>query len=82
MSSEALGKLRSSSSFDGDEPDVSWVQSLVKETPAEAKEKAATSSSGEHVMKQPNPVEPVMDHAGLEAWIEQMQLDQLVAQQN
>ncbi|KAG7574552.1 Ankyrin repeat-containing domain [Arabidopsis suecica] len=81
MSSEALGKLRSSSSFDGDEPDVSWVQSLVKESSTEAKEKAATSSSGEHV-KQPNPVEPVMDHAGLEAWIEQMQLDQLVAQQN
>lgn len=33
-SKEALGKLRSSSSFD-----VSWVQSLVKESPNEVKEK-------------------------------------------
>ncbi|CAN8317915.1 unnamed protein product [Cochlearia groenlandica] len=75
ISSDSRGKMRSSSSFDGDEPDVSWVQSLVKETPNEAKEKvvAATSSST---------VETVMDNAGLEAWIEQMKLDQLVAQQN
>lgn len=74
-SEEALGKLRSSSSFDGDddEPDVSWVQSLVKEsTPNEAKENS----------KKPATVEVVTDNAGLEAWIEQMQLDQFVAQQN
>ncbi|CAA7057118.1 unnamed protein product [Microthlaspi erraticum] len=82
MSSEALGKMRASSSFDGDEPDVSWVQSLVTN---EAKENVAASSSnsGESVKQQPTAVvEGVVDHAGLEAWIEQMQLDQLVAQQN
>ena len=85
MSSEAaLGKL----SFDGGvEPDVSWVQSLVKENPNEAKEKAAATSSntGQNTMQQPTTTttsEMVMDHAGLEAWIEQMQLDQFVAQQN
>ena len=74
-SEEALGKLRSSSSFDGDddEPDVSWVQSLVKEsTPNEAKENS----------KKPTTVEVVTDNAGLEAWIEQMQLDQLIPQHN
>ncbi|KAH0930694.1 hypothetical protein HID58_016421 [Brassica napus] len=83
MSSDAaaLGKL----SFDGGvEPDVSWVQSLVKENSTEAKENAAATSSntGQNTMQQPTTSEMVMDHAGLEAWIEQMQLDQFVAQQN
>ncbi|KAG2309467.1 hypothetical protein Bca52824_029215 [Brassica carinata] len=84
MSSEALGKL----SFDGGvEPDVSWVQSLVKENPTEAKEKAAaatSSNTGQNTMQPTTTTssEMVMDHAGLEAWIEQMQLDQFVAQQN
>ncbi|KAJ0259365.1 Zinc finger CCCH domain-containing protein 30 [Hirschfeldia incana] len=83
MSSEAaLGKL----SFDDVEPDVSWVQSLVKENPNEAKEKSAagasSNSTGQNTMQPTTTSEMVMDHAGLEAWIEQMQLDQFVAQQN
>ncbi|CAH8387573.1 unnamed protein product [Eruca vesicaria subsp. sativa] len=81
-SEEALGKLRSSSSFDGDEPDVSWVQSLVKETPNEAKEEAENSTFTGQNLKKTTTVEAVTDHAGLEAWIKQMQLDQLVAQHN
>lgn len=92
VNTDELGKLRRSSSFElgnnGEEPDLSWVQSLVKESPTEMKEKllapvsgvAATTSSneGSNVNSQ---VESV-DHAVLGAWLEQMQLDHLVAQQN
>ncbi|KAJ6756314.1 ARM REPEAT CCCH-TYPE ZINC FINGER PROTEIN [Salix purpurea] len=59
VSTDELGKLRRSNSFElgnGDDPDLSWVQSLVKESPTEMKEKlrmpisgsvAATASSSE-----------------------------------
>lgn len=91
VTTDELGKLRRSSSFElgnGEEPDLSWVQSLVKESPTEAKEKlaapvsgiAAASSSSEGSNRNPQ-IESV-DHAVLGAWLEQMQLDQLVAQQN
>lgn len=95
VSTDELGKLRRSSSFElgnnGEEPDLSWVQSLVKESPTEMKEKstapvsggvagAANASSDEasNVISQMESV----DHAVLGAWLEQMQLDHLVAQQN
>lgn len=91
VSSEEFGKLRRSSSFElgnGDEPDLSWVQSLVKESPTDMKEKASTSvpipgsaADNSDDVNMSLQVEPV-DHAVLGAWIEQMQLDQLVAQQN
>lgn len=46
---EELGKLRRSSSFElgsnGEEPDLSWVQSLVKESPTDIKEKVSGPSS-------------------------------------
>ena len=91
VSTDELGKHRRSSSFElgnnGEEPDLSWVQSLVKESPTDIKEKlaipvssaaATASSEGSHTNSQ---IESV-DHAVLGAWLEQMQLDQLVAQQN
>lgn len=89
---DEVGKLRRSSSFElgnnGEEPDLSWVQSLVKESPTEIKEKLATSissaaptgSSGEG-LNMSTQMESV-DHAVLGTWLEQMQLDHLVAQQN
>ena len=92
VSTDELGKHRRSSSFElgnnGEEPDLSWVQSLVKESPTDIKEKlatpvssaAATASSSE-VSNMNSQIESV-DHAVLGAWLEQMQLDQLVAQQN
>lgn len=91
VTTDELGKLRRSSSFElgnGEEPDLSWVQSLVKESPTEVKEKLATpvsgiaaaSSSSEGSNRNPQ-IESV-DHTVLGAWLEQMQLDQLVAQQN
>ncbi|KAK7244629.1 hypothetical protein RIF29_39454 [Crotalaria pallida] len=90
---EEFGKLRRSSSFElgnnGEEPDLSWVQSLVKESPTEIKEKLATNvpsvaaagSSSEGPNVSTSQMESV-DHAVLGAWLEQMQLDHLVAQQN
>lgn len=91
VTTDELGKLKRSSSFElgnGEEPDLSWVQSLVKESPTEVKEELATpvsgiaaaSSSSEGSNRNPQ-IESV-DHAVLGAWLEQMQLDQLVAQQN
>lgn len=90
VSPDDFGKLRRSSSFDngnnGEEPDVSWIQSLVKESPQEMKEKwttyasgaAGSSSEGSNLNSQIEQVDPSV----LSAWMEQMQLDQLLAQQN
>ncbi|XP_057719027.1 zinc finger CCCH domain-containing protein 30 [Arachis stenosperma] len=86
------GKLRRSSSFElgnnGEEPDLSWVQSLVKESPTEIKEKLATNVSSAAAAGSLNEGSNMgtqmesVDHAVLGAWLEQMQLDHLVAQQN
>ncbi|KAJ6316672.1 hypothetical protein OIU78_019871 [Salix suchowensis] len=93
VSTDELGKLRRSNSFElgnGDDPDLSWVQSLVKESPTEMKEKlrmpvsgsvAATASSSES-SNMNSQIEPIdIDHV-VESWVEQLQIDQLVAQQN
>eukprot|EP00262_Sarcandra_glabra_P014045 TRINITY_DN4017_c0_g1_i1.p1 TRINITY_DN4017_c0_g1~~TRINITY_DN4017_c0_g1_i1.p1 ORF type:complete len:728 (+),score=119.39 TRINITY_DN4017_c0_g1_i1:367-2550(+) len=85
VNGEELGKLRRSSSFElgsgGEEPDLSWVQSLVKESPPEIKDvSAATStSSSEGLNTNFNSQVDTIDHSVLGAWIEQMQLDQIVA---
>ncbi|XP_068636458.1 zinc finger CCCH domain-containing protein 30-like [Aristolochia californica] len=90
---EELGRFRRSSSFElganGEEPDLSWVQSLVKESPPEMKEKtsaapvtmaSAVASSGEGSNSNSNSTQlDSIDHTVLGAWLEQMQLDQLVA---
>ncbi|XP_057510385.1 zinc finger CCCH domain-containing protein 30-like [Actinidia eriantha] len=67
----------------GQEPDLSWVQSLVKESPPEMKDnKLAVPVSGivssGAALKSNSQAESV-DHSVLGAWLEQMQLDQLVA---
>ncbi|GLT41978.1 hypothetical protein SLA2020_160020 [Shorea laevis] len=91
VSTEELGTLRRSSSFDlgnGEEPDVSWVQSLVKESPTDIKEKPAapgvstSTSAGEGLNMNSQIDIDSVDHAVLGAWLEQIKLDQLVAQQN
>lgn len=83
---DEVGPLRRSSSFElansGEEPDLSWVQSLVKESPTEiAKEKLPVSvpgaaASGEG-LNSTSQVEST-DYSVVGAWLEQMQLDQLV----
>lgn len=88
VNASELGRLRRSSSFElghnGEEPDLSWVQSLVKESsPLETKEKpatpvsngAASSVEGSSLNTQAESV----DHAVLGAWLKKMKLDQLVA---
>ncbi|KAI3676658.1 hypothetical protein L1987_86270 [Smallanthus sonchifolius] len=89
---DEFGKLKRSSSFElnnnngSEEPDLSWVQSLVKESPPEMmKNKLAAPHSGNSSAPAPAPsgeghsqVEPT-DHSVLGAWLEQMQLDQVVA---
>ncbi|GER25886.1 zinc finger CCCH domain-containing protein [Striga asiatica] len=92
MDQEVGGRLKRSSSFDlmndEEEPDLSWVQSLVKESPQELKEKsvvsrlagngggASSSSGGGAVVLS----EQIEEQSVLGAWLEQMQLDQLMAQ--
>ncbi|XP_052174469.1 zinc finger CCCH domain-containing protein 30-like [Diospyros lotus] len=87
-----IGRLRRSSSFEhvnsGEEPDLSWVQSIVKESPQEMRERPASpalggvavaaGSSSEHSNLN-SLIEPT-DQSVLGAWLEQMQLDQLMAQ--
>ncbi|KAK5842375.1 zinc finger CCCH domain-containing protein 30-like isoform X1 [Gossypium arboreum] len=89
VNADELGKHHASFELsNGDEPDLSWVQSLVKESPTEMKEKMkasvldvpsnASKSEGSNTNSQVDP----LDHTVLGAWLEQMQLDQLVALQN
>ncbi|XP_022971416.1 zinc finger CCCH domain-containing protein 30-like isoform X1 [Cucurbita maxima] len=92
VNADEMGKLKQSSSFElgnnGEEPDLSWVQSLVKESPTEIKEKQAHPNSGgnnfvsEGESSNMNSQMESVDHAALGAWLEQVQLDHLVAQQN
>jgi len=91
VNADELRKHRRSSSFEhgnnSEEPDFSWVQSLVKESPTEIKENSTTTvssgaaaGSSSEVSNMSTQMDSV-DHAVLGAWLEQMQLD-LVAQQN
>jgi len=77
------GRLQRSSSFElgnnGEEPDLSWVQSLVKESPSEIKEKLAGSDPVVSADGQSsNPQVESIDLSVLAGWLEQMQLDQLL----
>ncbi|KAI3446463.1 hypothetical protein Pfo_003128 [Paulownia fortunei] len=91
IATDEYGKLKRSSSFEllnnGEEPDLSWVHSLVKESPQDMREKSASriagtegagTSSGE--CENSNSHIEQVDQSVLGAWLEQMQLDQLVAQ--
>ncbi|KAK7278898.1 hypothetical protein RJT34_23937 [Clitoria ternatea] len=98
VDADELGKFRRSSSFrlrnNGGEPDLSWVQTLVRESPSEVKEDsmmttvssvaAAAAAAGGSSIEVSNTGPPMdsVDQAVLGAWLEQMQLDHLVAQQN
>ncbi|KAK1282075.1 Zinc finger CCCH domain-containing protein 24 [Acorus calamus] len=92
---EDVGQFKRSNSLDfgsnngasngGDEPDLSWVHSLVKESPPEIKlapSNLAVSApmNGSEGGSNPNGGSSVegIDHSVLGAWLEQMQLDQLV----
>ncbi|KAJ7949167.1 Zinc finger CCCH domain-containing protein [Quillaja saponaria] len=84
VNEDELDRFRKSSFEVGNnrgEPDLSWVQSLVKESPPEMKEKLAVPVSGAVASTEglnPNSQIDSIDHSVLGAWLEQMQLDQLV----
>ncbi|KAK6779015.1 hypothetical protein RDI58_025733 [Solanum bulbocastanum] len=89
VNSEEFGRLRRSSSFElannGEEPDLSWVQSLVKESPQEAKNKSASrvsglTGSGADITEGSTSGSQIEQYDQLGAWMEQMKLDQLIAQ--
>lgn len=89
VNSEVLGRLRRSSSFElannGEEPDLSWVQSLVKESPQEIKDKSASrvsglTGSGANISEGSTSGSQIEQFDQLGAWMEQMKLDQLIAQ--
>nr|XP_010923439.2 zinc finger CCCH domain-containing protein 24 [Elaeis guineensis] len=89
VNGDELGRYKSSSSVElggsgGEEPDVSWVHSLV--SPPELKDKHETNTStsnggGSAADAATNSSTQLdgSDHTVLGAWLEQMQLDQLVA---
>ncbi|GAB4832592.1 hypothetical protein Ancab_006607 [Ancistrocladus abbreviatus] len=73
------GQLSRSSSFEiknnSEEPDLSWVQSLVKDSPPEMKGKRAAPSSGAVPPSEcltTNASLESVDHSVLGAWLEQM----------
>ncbi|OAY68221.1 Zinc finger CCCH domain-containing protein 24 [Ananas comosus] len=84
VNGEELGRLRRSSSFElrsnGEEPDLSWVQSLVKESPQEKLLGTASSEGVSNSNLNSNSNSQMEGHdqaAVLGAWLEQMQLDQM-----
>ncbi|GAB4835221.1 hypothetical protein Ancab_000130 [Ancistrocladus abbreviatus] len=85
VNGDEIGRLKRSYTIGhkAEEPDVSWVQSLVKDSSSENKELQAGSvpaakSSGEEGPSA-NTEADTLDHSALGAWLDQLQLDQIVA---
>jgi hypothetical protein len=83
INGDELGQLKRSSSFElknnGEEPDLSWVQSLVKESPSDLTKENKSGPSVSGTTGENLKTNESVDHTVLGAWLEQMQLDQLVA---
>ncbi|XP_060177479.1 zinc finger CCCH domain-containing protein 30-like [Lycium barbarum] len=89
VNTEEFGRLRRSSSFElannGEEPDLSWVQSLVKESSQEIMDKSATcvsglTDAGANICEGSTSGSQIEQFDQLGAWMEQMKLDQPIAQ--
>lgn len=83
VNGEELCRMRKSSleqGNGGEEPDLSWVQSLVRESPTEVKDKppAVAISGGLPTDAIPSSQIETIDHSVLGVRLEQVQLDQLV----
>lgn len=83
---EELARLKRTNSFElvnnGDEPNLSWVQSIVRESPQERNDKSAPRVSAyDGVGASPSessnliPNFDQLDPSSLDAWLEQMRLD-------
>ncbi|CAM8883876.1 hypothetical protein QQ045_027918 [Rhodiola kirilowii] len=86
LSSEELDKLRRSSSFDmrngRDDPDFIWAHSPIHDPAPEIRERASNSGSGiassNEGLSSISSNTDSFDHPALGAWLEQMQLDELM----
>ncbi|KAG0494818.1 hypothetical protein HPP92_005812 [Vanilla planifolia] len=83
MNGEELGQIRRSSfelRSSAEEPDISWVHSLVKESPPEKPTASIMVSPSDGVADDSGIPNDGQDHAAVYgAWLEQMQQDQMVA---
>ncbi|CAK7331030.1 unnamed protein product [Dovyalis caffra] len=81
VQADVMGQLHTSCSIehDGEEPDVSWVHSVLKDSPYEVKETTAIPVSSTLDGSSANTHIESSDHAALRAWLEGLQLDQTVA---
>ncbi|XP_034893152.1 zinc finger CCCH domain-containing protein 30 [Populus alba] len=93
LSTDELGKLCRSNSFEfgnGDGPDLSWVQSLVKESPTEMKDElkmpVSSSIAASALPSESSNMNSQIETIDLDkmagSWVEPLQIEQLVAQQN
>ncbi|MCE3050749.1 hypothetical protein HAX54_047992 [Datura stramonium] len=85
VNTEEFCRAKRSCSFElannGEEPDLSWVQSLVKESPQDLKDKAASFVLGlTGSSEDPTSNFQIEQFDQLSAWMEQMKLDKLMAQ--
>ncbi|KAL8041478.1 hypothetical protein ABFX02_10G167800 [Erythranthe guttata] len=78
------GKLERCPSFEalnnGEEPDLSWVHSLVRESSQDVKKEISGHGFAGNEGENSNDEIEQIDQSVLGAWLEQMQLDQLIAQ--
>ncbi|KAJ6921899.1 zinc finger CCCH domain-containing protein 30-like [Populus alba x Populus x berolinensis] len=93
LSTDELGKLCRSNSFEfgnGDGPDLSWVQSLVKESPTEMRDElkmpVSSSIAASALPSESSNMNSQIETIDLDkmagSWVEPLQIEQLVAQQN
>ncbi|KAJ6948355.1 hypothetical protein NC651_002638 [Populus alba x Populus x berolinensis] len=83
IQADEMGQPRTSCSIEhvGEEPDVSWVHSMLKDSPSETNEATAIPASATLDGSTSNPHIESSDYVALQAWLEglQLQLDQNVA---
>lgn len=81
IQADEIGQPHTSCSIDhvGEEPDVSWVHSMLKDSPSETNEKSTIPMSATLDGSTSNPHIESSDHVALQAWLEGLQLDQNVA---
>ena len=81
IQADEMGQPRTSCSIEhvGEEPDVSWVHSMLKDSPSETNEATAIPVSATLDGSTSNPHIESSDYVALQAWLDGLQLDQNVA---
>ncbi|XP_011006197.1 PREDICTED: zinc finger CCCH domain-containing protein 56-like isoform X2 [Populus euphratica] len=80
IQADEVGQPHTSSSIEhvGEEPDVSWVHSMLKDSPSETNETTAIPVPATLDGSTSNPHIESSDYMALQAWLEGLQLDQNV----